>query len=68
MSVVSSSIYLKVLNDIMDIDVAIKGRRSIRTYKSDDVEEKLVREVIEAATHAPSAKNGQQWRFLSREL
>ena len=47
----------------MDIDEAIKGRRSIRAYKSDEVEEKLVREIIEAATHAPSAKNGQQWRF-----
>jgi nitroreductase len=47
----------------MDIDEAIKGRRSIRTYKSDEVEEELVRETIEAATHAPSAKNGQQWRF-----
>ena len=63
MSVVLSSICLKVLNDIMDIDDAIKGRRSIRTYKSDEVEESLVRDIIEAATFAPSAKNGQQWRF-----
>ena len=47
----------------MDIDEAIKGRRSIRVYRNDEVKEELVREVIEAATHAPSAKNGQQWRF-----
>ena len=47
----------------MHIDEAIKGRRSIRAYKSDEVKEELVREIIEAATHAPSAKNGQQWRF-----
>ena len=47
----------------MDIDEAIKGRRSIRTYKADEVKEDLVREIIEAATFAPSAKNGQQWRF-----
>ena len=47
----------------MDIDEAIKGRRSIRTYKNDEVKEDLVRDVIEAATYAPSAKNGQQWRF-----
>ena len=47
----------------MDIDEAIKGRRSIRAYKSDEVKEEMVREIIEAATHAPSAKNGQQWRF-----
>jgi nitroreductase len=52
-----------MLNDMMNIDDAIKGRRSVRTYKSDNVEEDLVRECIEAATYAPSAKNGQQWRF-----
>jgi len=63
MSVVSSFIFLKELNKVMSIDDAIKGRRSIRTYKSDDINETLVREIIEAATFAPSAKNGQQWRF-----
>ncbi len=47
----------------MDIDDAIKGRRSIRTYKKDDVSEDLIREIVGAATYAPSAKNGQQWRF-----
>jgi nitroreductase len=47
----------------MNIDDAIQGRRSIRTYKSDEVNEELVREIIDAATYAPSAKNGQQWRF-----
>lgn len=63
MSVVLSSIFLKVLNDIMNIDDAIKGRRSIRTYKSDEVKEELIREIIEAATYAPSTKNSQSWRF-----
>ena len=48
---------------MMSIDEAIKGRRSVRIYKSDTVEEKLIRDCIEAATYAPSAKNGQQWRF-----
>lgn len=47
----------------MSIDDAIKGRRSIRTYKKDDVKEDLIRKIIEAATYAPSTKNGQQWRF-----
>ena len=63
MSVVSSFIFLKVLSDMMSVDDAIKGRRSVRTYKNDDVKIELVRECIEAATYAPSAKNGQQWRF-----
>ncbi len=48
---------------MMGIDEVIKGRRSIRIYKKDEVKEDLVREIIEAATFAPSAKDGQQWRF-----
>ncbi|MFW9789183.1 MAG: nitroreductase family protein [Candidatus Thorarchaeota archaeon] len=48
---------------MMSIDEVIRGRRSVRTYKSDEVNEDLIRECIEAATYAPSAKNGQQWRF-----
>jgi nitroreductase len=47
----------------MDLDQALKGRRSIRNYLDKNVSEELVRQVIEAATYAPSAKNGQQWRF-----
>ncbi|MCK4477789.1 nitroreductase family protein [Candidatus Bathyarchaeota archaeon] len=47
----------------MDLDKALKGRRSIRSYLDKNVPEELVRQVIEAATFAPSAKNGQQWRF-----
>ena len=47
----------------MELDQAIRGRRSIRRYLDRDVPMDLVRQVIEAATFAPSAKNGQQWRF-----
>ena len=47
----------------MSIDEAIKGRRSIRKYRKDEVEQKFIRDIIDAATFAPSAKNGQQWRF-----
>ena len=63
MSVVSSFIFQKELNNVLSIDDVIKGRRSIRTYKSDEVKESLIREIIEAATFAPSAKNSQSWRF-----
>jgi nitroreductase len=52
-----------MLSEVMSIDEAIKGRRSVRTYKGIDVDERLIRQCIEAATFAPSAKNGQQWRF-----
>ena len=47
----------------MDLDEAIKGRRSVRSYVDRSVSDELVRDVIEAGTFAPSAKNGQQWRF-----
>jgi nitroreductase len=47
----------------MDLDEAIRGRRSVRSYVDKGVSEELVRLVIEAGTFAPSAKNGQQWRF-----
>ncbi|MBU7013717.1 MAG: nitroreductase family protein [Theionarchaea archaeon] len=47
----------------MDLDEAIKGRRSIRRYLASPIPEELIRAVLEAATYAPSAKNGQQWRF-----
>lgn len=47
----------------MELDEAIKGRRSIRSYLDKPVPLELVREVLEAGTWAPSAKNGQQWRF-----
>jgi hypothetical protein len=42
MSVVLSFIFQKVLNNMTGIDEVIKGRRSIRTYKSNEVEESLV--------------------------
>lgn len=47
----------------MELDQALQGRRSVRSYLEKSVPEEMVRQVIEAATFAPSAKNGQQWRF-----
>lgn len=47
----------------MDLDEAIMGRRSIRKFCDTPVPEEMVRDIIKAATFAPSAKNGQQWRF-----
>ena len=42
----------------------IKGRRSIRKFKPDPVPEEELREILEAATWAPSAGNTQEWRFI----
>jgi nitroreductase len=47
----------------MELDEAIRGRRSIRAYTSQQVPLELIRDIIEAGTWTPSAKNGQQWRF-----
>ncbi len=48
----------------MEVFEAIKSRRSIRHYKSEDVPEEKVNAVLEAALWAPSWKNTQCWRFI----
>ncbi len=42
----------------------IKGRRSIRTYQSREVEQEKIDIVLEAARWAPSASNKQPWHFI----
>jgi len=42
----------------------IKSRRSIRCFKKQAVDEKLVKEIIEAGTWAPSGLNNQPWKFV----
>lgn len=49
----------------------MKRRRSIREFKPDRIDEKCVKQVLEAAMWAPSAGNLQPWRFVvvqKREL
>ncbi len=48
----------------MDIEQAIKNRRSIRQYKSDPVPDDLLDAVFEAARWAPSWGNLQCWHFV----
>lgn len=48
----------------MDVLEAIKSRRSIRSYKRNDISEKDVRRLINAARQAPSAGNIQPWEFV----
>jgi nitroreductase len=50
--------------EIMNVLEAIKGRRSIRAFKSDDVSTEVVEELIDAAIWAPSAGNIQPWEFI----
>ena len=48
----------------MDVFEAIKKRRSVRAYTSEEVTEKDVEKLIEAARLAPSAGNIQPWEFV----
>lgn len=47
----------------MELLDAIRGRRSIRRFKDTPVPVEIVREVLDSANYAPSAKRGEQWRF-----
>jgi nitroreductase len=47
----------------MDLIDAICGRRAVRQYKLERPSEYVLRQLIEAATWAPSAMNGQAWHF-----
>lgn len=48
----------------MDVMTAIKSRRSIRAYKSTEVEEEKLNLILEAARLSPSARNLQNWKFI----
>jgi len=48
----------------MDVFTAINGRRSVRAYKSVEVEEEKVKRILEAARLSPSASNRQDWKFI----
>jgi len=48
----------------MDVLSAIKGRRSIRKYSSEPVEDEKLLKVLEAARISPSARNVQEWKFI----
>lgn len=43
---------------------AIEQRRSIRRFEDTPVSDAQIRTILQAATQAPSGKNGQPWRFI----
>jgi len=47
----------------MQLDQAISGRRSVREYTAQPVDEAAIRHLIDAAVLAPSAVNEQPWAF-----
>jgi nitroreductase len=47
----------------MDVIEAVKKRKSIRGYKPDPVPKQVLEQILELASHAPSAMNTQPWEF-----
>lgn len=48
----------------MDVEEAIKTRKSIRAFKPDPIPKAVLREILEIASRAPSAMNTQPWEFI----
>jgi len=48
----------------MELMEAIKKRRSVRAYKSQEISDETLNKILEAARLAPSASNRQPWKFI----
>ena len=49
----------------MNLDDAIRGRRSIRRFKPDPVLDAHIKKMVYAASLAPNGGNYQPWHFLA---
>ncbi len=55
----------------MELDLCIRGRRSVRSYTSEVVSKEEIEAVLEAGTWAPTGMGRQPWRYIiieDREL
>jgi nitroreductase len=48
----------------MEVLEAIHARRSVRSFRDEDVPDETIETLLRAAMAAPSANNGQRWRFV----
>lgn len=48
----------------MEVLEAIRGRRSIRAFKSQDLDSETIQKLIDVARWAPSAGNLEPWEFI----
>jgi nitroreductase len=48
----------------VDVSVALRERRSVRSYTDTEVEEEKLARVLEAGRLSPSAANRQEWKFI----
>ena len=56
--------YDNKLKTNMDVEKAIRERRSVREYTPDEVSEGDVEAILESGRWAPSGLNNQPWRFM----
>ena len=50
--------------NIQDLEKLIKGRRSVRQWKEQEVSDELLKKAVDLATWAPNGGNYQGWRFI----
>jgi nitroreductase len=48
----------------MEVAVALRERRSVRSYQNVDIEYEKLMKVLEAGRLSPSAVNRQEWKFI----
>jgi len=48
----------------LDLFDAISGRKSVRWFKQDPLDESIIRKILEAAIRAPTAMAMEQWFFI----
>lgn len=48
----------------MQLQEALKKRRSIRTFEAKPIPEQVIRNIIDSARLAPTARNVQPWEFI----
>ena len=48
----------------MEVFECIRGRRTIREYKSDPIPEDVLEKILQAGRWSPSSSNSQPWHFV----
>lgn len=48
----------------MEFYEVIRTRRSIRSYEPDEIQDEVLRRILDAARIAPSGSNRQPWKFI----
>ena len=50
--------------DLTPVEITIRTRRSVRSYRPDPIPRSLIERVLDSARWAPSAVNRQPWHFI----